>query len=169
MSGSLRPSAAFPYGFFFLSNSSRQLEDIRIREWLRGDRKPFVVQPQGPLSGYRFLIIEDEIMQAWQLSATLVDLGGTVTRIAYGHEQARDALEQTTFDCAIVDLNLAGTYAYQIAEALEKRGVPFVLCTAYADAMDVFRGLSEVPRLAKPVDRTDLLNAILRVPNPASH
>jgi hypothetical protein len=35
--------------------------------------------------------------------------------------------------------------------------------------MDIFRGLSAVPRLAKLVDRTDLLNAILRVLNPASH
>jgi hypothetical protein len=61
---------------------------------------PSVVQPQGPLSGYRFLIIGDEIMQASQLSATLADSGRTVTRIAYGHEQARHALEQTTFDCA---------------------------------------------------------------------
>ena len=116
-----------------------------------------------PLSGYRFLIIEDEIMQAWELSSLVADMGGTVTTIAYGYDQAGEALEKAGFDCAIVDLNLSGLYAYHIAETLRQRGIPFVFCSAYADAADVFVGMSETPRLGKPVNPADLCEAILRV------
>ena len=116
-----------------------------------------------PLRGYRFLIIEDEVMQAWQLSGMVADMGGAVEMIAYSFAQAREVLENAAFDCAIVDLNLAGTYAYNIAETLRRRGIPFVFCSAYADRADVFAGMSDVPRLGKPVDPKDLCEALLRV------
>jgi two-component SAPR family response regulator len=120
-----------------------------------------VEHAEGPLCGYRFLIIEDEVMQAWQLSGIVADMGGTVEMIAYSFSQAREALEKTEFDCAIVDLNLAGTYAYHIAETLRRRRIAFVFCSAYADNADVFAGLSDVPRLAKPVDPDDLCKSLL--------
>jgi len=47
------------------------------------------MQNERPLTGYRVLIIEDEVMQAWGLSGMVADLGGTVGSIAYSHEQAR--------------------------------------------------------------------------------
>jgi CheY-like chemotaxis protein len=120
------------------------------------------VHAEGPLHGYGFLIIEDEVMQAWQLSRMVADMGGAVEMIAYSFAQARDALENAAFDCAIVDLNLAGTYAYNIAETLRRRAIPFIFCSAYADGADVFAGISDVPRLGKPVDPKDLCAALLK-------
>jgi CheY-like chemotaxis protein len=120
------------------------------------------VHAEGPLCGYRFLIIEDEVMQAWQLSGMVADMGGAVAMIAYSFAQARDALENAAFDCAIVDLNLAGIYAYNIAETLRRRSIPFIFCSAYADGANVFAGMSDVPRLGKPVNPEDLCGALLR-------
>jgi DNA-binding response OmpR family regulator len=120
-------------------------------------------QAEGPLYGYRFLIIEDEVMQAWQLSGIVADAGGTVEMIAYDFSQAREALERAEFNCAIVDLNLAGVYAYHIADTLRRRGIPFVFCSAYADVADVFAGLSDAPRLGKPVNPNELCDALLSV------
>jgi DNA-binding response OmpR family regulator len=116
-----------------------------------------------PLAGFRFLIIEDEIMQAWEVSAIVSDLGGSVEKVAYRFEQAKDALSQGQFDCAIVDLNLDGLYAYPIVEALAQRGIPCVFCTAYAESEAIFIGIDHIPRVKKPVDPAELCAAVLSV------
>jgi CheY-like chemotaxis protein len=126
------------------------------------------MQNERPLTGYRVLIIEDEVMQAWGLSGMVADLGGTVGSIAYSDEQARQVLNQQSFDCVILDLNLDGIYAYPITSLLQQLGIPFVFCTAYAESVDVFRGVSDVPRLNKPVLAADLRDAILLVTRPKS-
>ena len=126
------------------------------------------MQNERPLTGYRVLIIEDEVMQAWGLSGMVADLGGIVGSIAYSDEQARQVLNQQSFDCVILDLNLDGIYAYPITSLLQKLGVPFVFCTAYAESVDVFSGVSDVPRLNKPVLAADLRDAILLVTKPKS-
>jgi CheY-like chemotaxis protein len=126
------------------------------------------MQNERPLTGYRVLIIEDEVMQAWGLSGMVADLGGTVGSIAYSDEQARQVLSQQSFDCVILDLNLDGIYAYPITSLLQQLGVPFVFCTAYAESVDVFSGVSDVPRLNKPVLAADLRDAILLVTKPKS-
>lgn len=123
------------------------------------------MQTRAPFSYLRFLIIEDEVMQAWQVGDLVRDLGGVVERVAYGIEQAREALEQASFDCAIVDLNLGGIYAYPLADILKQRGAAFIFCTAYAEGREVFHGLSEVPRVNKPVDPTALCDAVLAAIN----
>jgi CheY-like chemotaxis protein len=126
------------------------------------------MQNERPLAGYRVLIIEDEVMQAWGLSGMVADLGGTIGSIAYSDEQARQVLSQQSFDCVILDLNLDGIYAYPITSLLQQLGVPFVFCTAYAESVDVFSGVSDVPRLNKPVLAADLRDAILLVTKPKS-
>ena len=126
------------------------------------------MQNERPLAGYRVLIIEDEVMQAWGLSGMIADLGGTVGSIAYSDEQARQVLSQQSFDCVILDLNLDGIYAYPITSLLQQLGIPFVFCTAYAESVDVFSGVSDVPRLNKPVLAADLRDAILLVTRPKS-
>ena len=126
------------------------------------------MQKERPFTGYRVLIIEDEVMQAWGLSGLITDLGGTVGSIAYNDEQARQILHRQSFDCVILDLNLDGIYAYPITSLLQQFGIPFVFCTAYAESVDVFSGLSDIPRLNKPVSAADLRDAILLVTRPKS-
>ena len=121
--------------------------------------------PSNPdiLRGFSFLIIEDEVMQAAHLADMIAGMGGTVSHKAYGFDQARDALYRHAFDCVLLDVNLGGTLSFPIVNTLQERGTPFVLCTAYADALEVYPGLAGVPRLSKPIDPTAMSEAILRV------
>ena len=116
-----------------------------------------------PLAGYRFLIVEDEILQAQHVGNMLVEMGGTVAKIVYGFEQARAAISDTAFDCAILDINLSGTLSFRLAETLKREKIPFVFCTAYAEAADVYPDASNTPRIDKPVRPTDLRDALLSV------
>jgi CheY-like chemotaxis protein len=116
-----------------------------------------------PLAGYRFLIVEDEILQAQRVGDMLVEMGGTVAKITYGFEQARAAISDTDFDCAILDINLSGTLSFRLAVSLKREKIPFVFCTAYAEAADVYPDASNTPRIDKPVRPTDLRDALLSV------
>ncbi len=116
-----------------------------------------------PLIGYRFLIVEDEILQAQRVGDMVADMGGTVAKIVYGFEQARAAISDTAFDCAILDINLSGTLSFRLAESLKQQNIPFIFCTAYAEAADVYPDASDTPRVDKPVRPTDLRDALLLV------
>jgi DNA-binding response OmpR family regulator len=124
------------------------------------------IRKQPPLTGVRFLIVEDEVMQAWQVNAIVTDLGGKVEKVAYSYEQAKAAVAETRFDCAILDLNLDGLYAYHIVEALVQRGIPCIFCTAYAESDDIFLGIGHIPRVKKPVEPKELCAAVLSVLKP---
>lgn len=124
---------------------------------------------QEPLTGRRFLIIEDEIFQAGHIEQMLVEMGGAVEQIAATYEQARHAAHNTTADCALLDINLGGTLSHQIAEILRHRGIPFIVCTAYADqAVDVLPAVRDQPRLAKPIEIIELRDAVLHLFEPSS-
>jgi CheY-like chemotaxis protein len=120
-------------------------------------------QNSQPLIGYRFLIVEDEILQAQRVGDMVADMGGTVAKIVYGFEQARAAISDTAFDCAILDINLSGTLSFRLAESLKRQNIPFIFCTAYAEAADVYPDASDTPRVDKPVRPTDLRDALLSV------
>ncbi len=115
------------------------------------------------LTGYRFLIVEDEILQAQRVGDMLQDLGGTVAKVAYGFEQAQAAIADTDFDCAILDINLNGTLSFKLAETLKRRQIPFIFCTAYAEAADVYPDAADTPLVDKPVRPVELRDAVLSV------
>ena len=116
-----------------------------------------------PLADYRFLIVEDEILQAQRVGEMVTEMGGTVAKIVYGFEQARAAIADTAFDCAILDINLGGTLSFRLAELLKRQQIPFVFCTAYAEAADVYPDAPTTPRVDKPVRPTELRDALLSV------
>lgn len=120
-------------------------------------------QNSQPLTGYRFLIIEDEILQAQRVGDLVASMGGAVAKIVYGFEQARAAISDTAFDCAILDINLSGTLSFRLAESLKRQNIPFVFCTAYAEAADVYPDAPDTPRVDKPVRPSDLRDALLSV------
>ena len=114
------------------------------------------------LSGYDFLIIEDESLQAYLIGDMLDSMGGTVKKMAFTYEQARSAVDDVPFDCAILDINLGGTLSFRLADLLRTRGAAFIVCTAYGDAVDVYPSISRIPRLDKPIEKDELLEAVLQ-------
>ena len=65
------------------------------------------------------------------------------------------------FDAAILDMNLAGEPGYPIAEALSRRGIPFIISTGYG-AEYIVADYRDRPRLPKPYLPEQLAAALLK-------
>ncbi len=106
------------------------------------------------------MIVEDEVLVALDLQESITSLGYAVVG-PYGRlSEAIEGAETQVIDFAILDLNLNGEMTYDLAEQLEKRGIPIVFTTGYeADAIKTRMGNCRV--LNKPVVR-DALESVLR-------
>ena len=115
--------------------------------------------------GLRVLLVEDEIMVALLLETMLSDLGHQVVGLAARLEKGLDMVEREAIDLAVLDININGQEVYPIAEALETRGIPFIVATGYGST-GVHPAYSGRPVLQKPYRREDLRLAIGRACNP---
>jgi two-component sensor histidine kinase/ActR/RegA family two-component response regulator len=128
-------------------------------------------KPQGG-SNTSVLIVEDEALLAMDLVGLVEDLGLTVFATAASVKDALASLENSTPDLAILDVNLQGASSEPVARTLLERDVPVILATGYAAGLNG-DGLSDLPRLTKPVTADDVRKAILDLgvtldPNPPS-
>lgn len=116
----------------------------------------------GALDGRRILVVEDDYFLAQDMCQILETGGaqivGPASRVAEGLALAQDTAD---LDFALLDLNLAGESASEIAVALTSRSVPFVLVTGY-DVGGIAQEISNAPRLVKPIDEDDLIRTVER-------
>lgn len=109
----------------------------------------------------RVLIVEDETLLALDLQDMLAELGyrviGTATRI----EKALSLAEFSEFELAILDVNLAGSNSFPVADILRERQKPFIFTTGYgADGLgDRYRG---TPLLTKPYGVRELEHVVIK-------
>lgn len=111
------------------------------------------------LAGKRILVIEDEPLIAMEVEAILAaarcQLVGPASTI--GH--AKRLIAEEDFDAAVVDANLFGAKADELAAALAKRGVPFIFATGYGRAA-LPAAFADRPFLAKPFAAAALLGTL---------
>lgn len=104
-------------------------------------------------------LVEDEVFIRMMIAHMVEELGHRVVAEAGSIEDARPLAENSQFDLAILDINVAGTNILPIAAILDRRGLPFVFCSGYAKT-----GLPEPfgrrPNLAKPLQIEELRKAI---------
>ncbi len=112
-----------------------------------------------PLGGLRVLIVEDEFIIALDLWGILADLGCVVLGPAPDVPEALRILDADPPDATLLDLNLNGTRATPVAEALAARGIPFVIVSAYNNPLPE-PVLNGVPRIAKPYGRAEIGRAL---------
>jgi CheY-like chemotaxis protein len=79
----------------------------------------------------RILIVEDEALVAMLIEDIVLDLGHEVAAIAGRLADGLAKAEALDISCAVLDLNLNGERTYPIAQALKRRGVPFLFVTGY--------------------------------------
>ena len=103
----------------------------------------------------RVLIVEDEPMIALGLEDVLIDAGFEIAGVAGKLEKALALIEDGACDAAIVDANLAGVSASPIANALTKRGLPFIVTSGYSQ-QQMLGQFAGAPFLQKPC-RPELL------------
>lgn len=110
----------------------------------------------------RILIVEDEVLLALQLEDMLTALGhkvvGQATRIDVALELARER----DIDFAVLDINVAGTKSFPVADTLRQRGIPFAFATGYG-AEGLVDGYRDWPTLRKPYGQEDLERTIAEV------
>ena len=82
-------------------------------------------------SAIRVLIVEDEVLLALHLEDLLISLGHEVAGHATRIEMAIEFAYKSDIDFAILDINVAGTKSFPVADILRRRGVPFIFATGY--------------------------------------
>jgi DNA-binding response OmpR family regulator len=73
----------------------------------------------------RILLVEDEAMIAIHMEDLVADLGHEVAGMAMRLPEALALAEHCDCDLAILDVNLAGTMSFPVADVLSSRGVPY--------------------------------------------
>jgi PAS domain S-box-containing protein len=119
-----------------------------------------IITASGPadLKGARVLIVEDAVLLAMELEVGLSDAGAQVIGPAYELEEGMALLDQP-IDAAVLDANLNGRSVTPVAEALARRGTPFVFATGYGDAGGAPGGF-DAPVIRKPYDVTQVAAAV---------
>ena len=101
----------------------------------------------------RILIVEDEFLVADHIAYTLEQLGYEVVGPVATIAEAMTLIEDQRIDGALLDANLDGASSAPIADALNARAVPFVVCTGYGSLKLSAEVLDVAPRVTKPYSR----------------
>lgn len=114
------------------------------------------------MSGKKVLLVEDEAIIAFAVEDMLADLGCEVVGPAMRLEEATSLAVSAAIDAAILDVNLNDLRSYPVAEALERRGVPFVFATGYdQDGLEWTGKSADI--ISKPYRREQLEAALVRM------
>lgn len=114
------------------------------------------------LDGRKILVVEDDYLVAIALAEMLQAAGANVIGPLSDVQEALSFVEAgNPVDAAILDVDLHGRRSYPVARALAARQIRFVFATGYGqETMD--QAYRACPRVQKPFDVRDLVNALLR-------
>ena len=85
------------------------------------------------LRGKSVLVVEDEFMIAMDYAMYLEAMGATVVGPVSSVPQALAMLREQPIDAAVLDIDLQGTKAFMVADALMERRIGFVFASGYDD------------------------------------
>ena len=114
------------------------------------------------LDGRRILVVEDSPVIAEAAEDMLGDMRCAVVGPATNMAAALQLAEQEEIDAAVVDINIRGGKAFPVLRILEKRGIPFLLTSGYAD-WSMPEEWQARPRLAKPYTPNMLRESLLEL------
>lgn len=110
----------------------------------------------------RVLLVEDESLVAMLVEDMLGDLGCEVVGVASRLETGLALARTAECDVAVLDVNLGGgVVSFPIAEALRRRGIPYLFATGYGAAAVKPQGHG-APVLQKPFCHDDLSRGLAR-------
>jgi DNA-binding response OmpR family regulator len=107
--------------------------------------------------GKRVLVVEDEVLVAMMIEDVVAAIGHVVVGPSRDVRQALRLVDGA--DCAVLDVNLNGELIYPVADALRRRGTPFIFVTGYG-ADGIRADYLDAPIIAKPFDEKILARAI---------
>jgi CheY-like chemotaxis protein len=113
-----------------------------------------------PIAGRRVLVVEDEYLAALTTIDFLERIGCEVVGPAARLPEALQFVRTEALDAAVLDINIAGTMVWPVAEELLHRGVPYLFLSAYSERNMIPAAFTSAPCLAKPLERDRLLNQL---------
>lgn len=109
------------------------------------------------LGGSRLLVVEDEYFLADDARSILSDVGAEVLGPVATVSAARALIgSDPAIDAVLLDVNLRGEMAFEVADDLHARGIPFAFITGY-DREAIPERFSNATRLEKPVNPEQLV------------
>ncbi len=104
------------------------------------------------MDGRKVLLVEDDFIIAMDVAASLEEDGASVIGPASTVPIALDLIGKTEdLDGAILDVNIRDSTSFEIADALQAQGVPFIFVTGY-DTSVVPERYAGVSVCQKPFD-----------------
>lgn len=127
-----------------------------------------------PLAGEKLLVVEDEILIALDIEATLVDAGADVVGLFTTIREASSFVPHGGYTAAVLDIRVGTETSYDIALHLHRRHIPFVFCSGQTLSEEMRAKLPKAILLRKPVLPGDLVDGILQAirqirPQPVPH
>ena len=114
------------------------------------------------LTGWRVLLVEDEMMVLMMLEMALEDLGCESIVVASSLDTAMAVAALPGFDIAMLDMNLGGNDSSPVADVLDARHVPYVFCTGNSGG-DKRRGVPLRATLRKPFGMDEMSAALAQL------
>lgn len=108
------------------------------------------------------LIVEDEYLVAMELEELLKEMGYQVVGPAARMNEAMELARDADIDFAVLDINVAGTKSFPIADILRQRNIPFVFASGYGSD-GLVDGYRDEAIVRKPYELDELKQAIAAV------
>lgn len=114
------------------------------------------------LSGFRILVVEDEMMVAMLLEDIISGLGCEVIGPAAREAEAMQLIKTNRIDAAILDVNLGQGDSYEVARVLANRKIPFTFATGYGRPAGGTREFAQ-QILTKPFTDAEVEQVLVRL------
>jgi two-component sensor histidine kinase len=108
----------------------------------------------------RILVVEDSTLAGLELCDIISEAGFTAIGPATSVTRAMTMLDEGELAVGVLDVNMNGEMVFPVAEAMQERNIPFIFVTGYGDDYVWPSQLRSAPRLRKPVQAFQLLDAI---------
>ncbi len=108
----------------------------------------------------RVLIVEDDALVASMMEGVVEDFGYQIVGPALDFQSAPQSADKDEVDFALLDFKLGdGRNTAPVAEALARRGIPFVFTTGSRPAA-IRELFADAPILSKPIDDDELFDLL---------
>ena len=111
------------------------------------------------LAGLRLLVVEDDYLVAADMCASLRRRGAAIMGPVANARRSRELVRRQRPDVALLDINLNGHLAFDLAHELEREGIRTIFTTGY-DVAFLPESLRDSPCLQKPVNLNALVHLI---------
>ena len=115
------------------------------------------------LEGINILVAEDDNVVAADHTSYLQSSGAEIVGPFKAARDAIDALKAAVIDVALIDFLLEDQNSVDLQQALERKGIPFIVVTGYPAVL--VRRSPQQTVLHKPVSRSELCSAVRAVCN----